>query len=367
MGPRPTIASPSLRGGSRSTIRISQFILIAWGFTRKRRSTYRQNLRAKFSVPADTSTTSGPVSSKILAFRLILSRHAIRGLRLLATGMARSSMTMARPGWAWCWRSIFRIVNRATAAAHYAICETEITPVGDLNEVERRGSHDPLDFAVPAPLRGGDPYLEEMRRLRRAKLCTARHTVAKRSASGSAHMGSVPMADHTEELRAAAAECLALARSTTEPQIRAALLSMAQKLYGMSSDRTGVYEAAQREFNEQQMVDRCGPLPQTVPQGRVSVTGALDHHCWLNLPRTDGQILDQPCQLIFFCLRVSNCRHQTCQKLPGSPHAICGPALLIGDVEQHVRTRLTAMIFTQPLLLSHLGKRRENWKCQQRG
>jgi hypothetical protein len=48
-------------------------------------------------------------------------------------------------------------------------------------------------------------------------------------------------------------------------------------------------------------------------------------------------------------------------------HAIGGPALLIGDVEHHVRTRLTAMIFSQPLLLSHLGKRRENWKCQQRG
>jgi hypothetical protein len=40
----------------------------------------------------------------------------------------------------------------------------------------------------------------------------------------------------------------------------------------------------------------CGPLPQTVPQGRLSVTGALNHYRWLSLPRTDGQILDQPCQ-----------------------------------------------------------------------
>lgn len=38
------------------------------------------------------------------------------------------------------------------------------------------------------------------------------------------------MADRSEELRAMAAECLPLAQSTTEPQIRAALLSMAQKL-----------------------------------------------------------------------------------------------------------------------------------------
>src|SRR5262249_28416374 len=33
--------------------------------------------------------------------------------------------------------------------------------VGDLNEVERLGSHDPLDFGVPAPFRGGDPYIAE--------------------------------------------------------------------------------------------------------------------------------------------------------------------------------------------------------------
>src|SRR5262249_60953681 len=33
--------------------------------------------------------------------------------------------------------------------------------VGDLNEVERLGSHDPLDVGVPAPFRGGDPYIAE--------------------------------------------------------------------------------------------------------------------------------------------------------------------------------------------------------------
>src|SRR5215475_5531534 len=33
--------------------------------------------------------------------------------------------------------------------------------VGDLNEVERLGAHDPLDFAVAAPFRGGDPYIAE--------------------------------------------------------------------------------------------------------------------------------------------------------------------------------------------------------------
>jgi hypothetical protein len=68
------------------------------------------------------------------------------------------------------------------------------------------------------------------------------------------------MADRAEELRGTAAQCLALAQSTTDPQTRAALLIMAQKLYDMASDRPGDYEAAQREFNNRQM------LPQQMMQ-----------------------------------------------------------------------------------------------------
>jgi hypothetical protein len=41
------------------------------------------------------------------------------------------------------------------------------------------------------------------------------------------------MADRTEELRATAAQCLALSRSTTDPRTRTNLLIMAQKLYDM--------------------------------------------------------------------------------------------------------------------------------------
>src|SRR5207244_6288100 len=33
--------------------------------------------------------------------------------------------------------------------------------VRDLNEVERLGAHDPLDLTVPAPFRGGDPYIAQ--------------------------------------------------------------------------------------------------------------------------------------------------------------------------------------------------------------
>jgi hypothetical protein len=62
------------------------------------------------------------------------------------------------------------------------------------------------------------------------------------------------MADRTEELRAAAAQCLALSRSTTDPRTRTNLLIVAQKLYDMASDRPGDFERVQQEFNDQQML-----------------------------------------------------------------------------------------------------------------
>jgi hypothetical protein len=55
------------------------------------------------------------------------------------------------------------------------------------------------------------------------------------------------MADRTDELRATAAQCLALAQSTIDPQTRAALLIMAQKLNDMASNRPASFEMAQRE------------------------------------------------------------------------------------------------------------------------
>ena len=62
------------------------------------------------------------------------------------------------------------------------------------------------------------------------------------------------MADRTDELRRTAAQCLALSRSTIDPQTRVALLVMAQKLYDMASDHPGDFEAVLQEFNDQQML-----------------------------------------------------------------------------------------------------------------
>jgi len=52
------------------------------------------------------------------------------------------------------------------------------------------------------------------------------------------------MADRIDELRATAAQCLALSRSTIDPQTRTALLLMAQKLYDLASEATRDFEAA---------------------------------------------------------------------------------------------------------------------------
>jgi hypothetical protein len=79
------------------------------------------------------------------------------------------------------------------------------------------------------------------------------------------------MAERIEELRATAGQCLALARSTTDPQVRVALTTMAQKLYDMASDRPGDFEAAQQEFNERQMLPRRTIEPRPTMQQQQQI------------------------------------------------------------------------------------------------
>jgi hypothetical protein len=69
------------------------------------------------------------------------------------------------------------------------------------------------------------------------------------------------MADRTDELKETTAQCLALAHSTTDPHTRAALLTMAQKRYERATSRPD-YEAAQREFNDRQMLPRTAMQQQ---------------------------------------------------------------------------------------------------------
>jgi hypothetical protein len=80
------------------------------------------------------------------------------------------------------------------------------------------------------------------------------------------------MADRADELRATAAQCLALAQSTTDSQVRATLLIMAQKLNDMTSNRPAAnFEMAQREFNNQQMAPVQPVRPQPTAQQQQQI------------------------------------------------------------------------------------------------
>ena len=78
------------------------------------------------------------------------------------------------------------------------------------------------------------------------------------------------MADR-EELRATAAQCLALARAATDPQKRVTLIGMAQKLYHMAGDPSGDFERAQQEFNDQQMLPQQSVQPQPIMQQQQQI------------------------------------------------------------------------------------------------
>jgi hypothetical protein len=64
------------------------------------------------------------------------------------------------------------------------------------------------------------------------------------------------MTDRTEELRETAAQCVALAQSTTDPAVRAALTIMAQKLCDVANHRSAAYDVAEREFNDRQVLQQ---------------------------------------------------------------------------------------------------------------
>ena len=79
------------------------------------------------------------------------------------------------------------------------------------------------------------------------------------------------MADRADELRDTAAQCLALAQSTTEPQTQVALLIMAQKLNDMASSRPANFEMVQREFNNRQVFPPQPVQPQPAMQQQQQI------------------------------------------------------------------------------------------------
>jgi hypothetical protein len=74
------------------------------------------------------------------------------------------------------------------------------------------------------------------------------------------------MADRPDEFRKAAADCLKLARATSDANTRISLLAMAQKWFDLSkgSRSQAGFDAALRVFNEGQM--RSQPVTQQQQQ-----------------------------------------------------------------------------------------------------
>jgi len=64
------------------------------------------------------------------------------------------------------------------------------------------------------------------------------------------------MPDQSDQFRKAAADCVRLARRTTDLRTRASLLVMAQRWYDMANGPSTNFDAVQRAFNEAQMAPR---------------------------------------------------------------------------------------------------------------
>jgi hypothetical protein len=74
-----------------------------------------------------------------------------------------------------------------------------------------------------------------------------------------------------EELRAMAGQCLALARSATDPRKRITLTGMAQKLYEIAGGPAGDFERAQQEFNDWHMQPLRPAQPQPTMQQQQQI------------------------------------------------------------------------------------------------
>jgi hypothetical protein len=73
------------------------------------------------------------------------------------------------------------------------------------------------------------------------------------------------MPDRSDEFGRMAADCIAIARTITDPGNRAVLLTMAQKWFDLANGPTNL-DAALREFNTSQMRDALKPAVQQQQQ-----------------------------------------------------------------------------------------------------
>jgi hypothetical protein len=74
------------------------------------------------------------------------------------------------------------------------------------------------------------------------------------------------MPDRSDEFRKLAAECVTIARSTSDPVTRASLLMMAQRWYDLANGPSIDFDAIQRDFNDRQMSGPATPVMQQQQQ-----------------------------------------------------------------------------------------------------
>jgi hypothetical protein len=74
------------------------------------------------------------------------------------------------------------------------------------------------------------------------------------------------MPDRSDEFRKSAAKFVAMARTTTDPVMRARLLTMAQRWYDMANGPPTEFDKLQRDFNDQQMHEASKPVMQQQQQ-----------------------------------------------------------------------------------------------------
>lgn len=74
------------------------------------------------------------------------------------------------------------------------------------------------------------------------------------------------MPDRSDEFRKMATDCIAIARTMTDPGNRAILLTMAQKWFDLANGPATNLDAALREFNTRQMTEALKPAMQQQQQ-----------------------------------------------------------------------------------------------------
>ena len=74
------------------------------------------------------------------------------------------------------------------------------------------------------------------------------------------------LSDQSEELKRRAADCLALARATSDPYTRFSLLTMAQRLHTMANGSAVEFGSIPRSFNDEQLMCPSDGKPVTQQQ-----------------------------------------------------------------------------------------------------